>query len=239
MELLAKTCRKDLDWKVIGEVEPYARGSGASLQERRWGWCELISGDGALHEPWRYVSRHLESSTHSSPCVIRWDNAQPTVRYLTRPISRTLRAKAQPLRPHVSTSHSSCLGLWHLITHEHLFCLQCGLLELCQCFSHSANCSLPCFDPGLVWSQLASDDDSILRQHLCLTTRCIFCLNPALFWLFAHGVKQCQLDWQGLPRSQAIQDDIESIWTPFMLYYVISRHFKFNCDGFYYWVNEM
>lgn len=54
------------------------------LQERRRGWrCELISGDSALHEPWRYAPWHLESSAHSSPCVERWDDAQPTVRYLT------------------------------------------------------------------------------------------------------------------------------------------------------------
>lgn len=66
--------------------------------------CELISVDSALHEPWRYVLWHLESSAHSSSCVERWDNAQPTVRYLTWPISRRPGAKAPPLRSQVSTS---------------------------------------------------------------------------------------------------------------------------------------
>lgn len=68
---------------AIRRVEPYVRRSGASLQERRGRWCELILGDSPLHEPWRYVPWHLESSAHSSPCVEQWDNAQPTVRYLT------------------------------------------------------------------------------------------------------------------------------------------------------------
>lgn len=46
--------------------------------------------------------------------------------------------------------HSSCLGLWHPITHEHLFCPRWGLLKLCQCFSHSANCVLL---PPVFWSR--------------------------------------------------------------------------------------
>lgn len=91
--------------------------------------------------PW-----HLESSAHSSPSVERWDDAQPTVRYLTWPISRRPDARALP--PGSPPPRSFCPGLWHPLTHEHhfFFSPKWGLLKLCQCFSRSANCDpLPPF----------------------------------------------------------------------------------------------
>lgn len=46
--LLATTVHRE----VIRGVEPYVGGSAASLLARRRGWCELILGIAALHEPW-------------------------------------------------------------------------------------------------------------------------------------------------------------------------------------------
>lgn len=83
--------------EIIRRVEPYVRGSAASWQQGGWGSHELILRDKALHELWRYVPWHLDSSAHSSPSVDRWDSAQPTIRYLNWPISRRPGAKVLPL----------------------------------------------------------------------------------------------------------------------------------------------
>lgn len=93
-EFRTKVCCKE----VISRAEPYVRRSPASLTERWWEWCELILGDSALQEPWRYTQWHLEISSCSSSCVEQWDEVQSTVRYLSWSISRRPGAKVSPLK---------------------------------------------------------------------------------------------------------------------------------------------
>lgn len=110
------------------------------LRERQRGWGWTYFGGTALHEPWRYAWWHLEGRAHSSPCVERWDDAQPTVRYLTWPISRRPGAKALPLSSHASTSSLGPSG--GARAHERHFCSAWGYLNLCQWLSRGAICAL-------------------------------------------------------------------------------------------------
>lgn len=195
---LAEARRKEQDWEVIRSVEPYVRRSGASLQERWWGWCELILGDSALHEPWRYAPWHLESSAHSSPCVERWDNAQPTVRYLTWPISGRPGARALPLRSHVSTSLLVLSGVVAPYNTWAPLLSTMRVLDLCQCFSRRADHVLL---PPFFWSRTSVKPAPKWRLFHTVTTfvsyHTLYLLSESrLVFPFPHVVNQRQPDHQ-------------------------------------------
>lgn len=83
-----------------------------------------FGGDSALHEPWHYVSWHLESSAHSSEPS---DGTTPSRPWDIWP-DQLGGGQVPKLCLWGLTSpppHSSCAGgLWHLLTHRRPFCFR-------------------------------------------------------------------------------------------------------------------
>ena len=120
------TCLKQTEkqhWEVIRKQSHMSEGLEPPAAEPSEDGVNLFRGTERSMSPGVNVPRHLEGSAHSSLSVERWDDAQPTVRYLTWPISRRPGARAPaPLC-------CSCPGLGHPETHEHHFCPQWGRRE--------------------------------------------------------------------------------------------------------------
>ncbi|KAM7410040.1 hypothetical protein PAMA_001483 [Pampus argenteus] len=108
-------------------------------KETQW-MRELILVDSALHEPWRYVMWHLESSAHSSPCVEQWDNAQPTQRIQVNPIQKQDLSLCMSTRPAVclpdcqrSTASDTAAGATATVSEAKLTGLGCQALRCTPC----------------------------------------------------------------------------------------------------------